>query len=37
MTEEASPGIDSPVGLLLIRAGEFSDAYTHTKSKRKKR
>ena len=37
MTEEASPGIESPVGFLLIRAGEFSDAYTHTKSKRKKR
>ena len=37
MTEGAYSGVESPVGFLLIRAGEFSDAYTHTKSKRKKR
>jgi hypothetical protein len=36
MTKEASPGIHSPVGFLLKRAGEFYDSYTYTKGKRRR-
>jgi hypothetical protein len=37
MTEGAYSGVESPVGFLLQRAGDFSKAYNHLRRKPKKR